>query len=147
MLIELGDNVHLQRLIEGTHAAQPFPVGTPVEAHDRLGRDDTRVQQLDRSGNSDGSAVLGVLSDSVLGVAILVEVEPSVATSGHEEISVLRQVLGDPHGTAMGSLGRRRKAIGGMLRPHIVTSKLGLESRDDNLVHLDVGPIELQGRH
>lgn len=57
-LSKLCDDVNAHGLIEAAEAAKPLTVRAPVEAHDRLRRDDSRVEELDLARDAHRNVVL-----------------------------------------------------------------------------------------
>ena len=64
---------------------------------------------------------------------VLVQVEPSVPSACHEQVSVLGEVSRQPHGGLVRFLAQVRESRGWVLRAHIVRSELRLQGRHHQL--------------
>ena len=145
VLVKLGNQLHSYRLIQGCHDSQAILVGAPIEADNGLCRNDSGVEQLDIAHDADGRSILGMLAGAADGIVILVDVEPSVATARGKDVTILRQMLGEPNGTAMSLFSEMAKPLQEVVGTHIVDMELALERRHDDFVHFDVGTIKLDG--
>jgi hypothetical protein len=115
ILVQFGDNVHAKGLIQATQDTQALLVRTPVQVHNGLRRDDSRVQELSVTHHTHRNVVLG-LDRPVGGIVIFVEIESSVSASGHEDISILRQVTNTPNSCLMSLLCQTSEAAWGGVR-------------------------------
>lgn len=145
VLVELGDQLHSNRLIQGCHDGQAILVGAPIEADNGLRRNNSGIEQLDIAHDADGRSIVGMLAGAAKGVVILVDIEPSVATARGKDVTVLRQMLGKPNGTAVSLFGEMAEAFQRMVRTHVIDMEFALEGRDDELIHFNVGTIKLDG--
>eukprot|EP00287_Rhodomonas_sp_CCMP768_P032934 CAMPEP_0202830490 /NCGR_PEP_ID=MMETSP1389-20130828/16199_1 /ASSEMBLY_ACC=CAM_ASM_000865 /TAXON_ID=302021 /ORGANISM="Rhodomonas sp., Strain CCMP768" /LENGTH=168 /DNA_ID=CAMNT_0049504141 /DNA_START=134 /DNA_END=640 /DNA_ORIENTATION=- len=141
--VELGDDADADGLVEGAEDTEALLVGVPVEAVDGLRREGPRVQQLHCPHHA-LLHPLRVLDHALRRVRVLVQVDGAVSAAGHEDLSVLGEVLCHPHRRLVRLLRQRLEPVLWVVCAEVEELELGLEGGGDQLVHLDVLAVKVQ---
>lgn len=78
---------------------------------------------------------------------VLVKVESPISAQGGEEISILWEMSDAPDSRLVGKLGQPCISLFWVVGLHVEDVELGFESRRNQLVHINVLPVEFNTTH